>query len=117
MRERRQREYADLAYKFLRDNLDWDYLHNVLDPQTIPAEALAHEVACDYHRRSAPEMYLRRLWKWVDGQQITVENGDYKPDCAQCFDTGCDFHDYVRTGNVTDLHNPTPCTQCKKDKK
>ena len=114
MRERRQREYADLAYKFLRNNLDVHYLDDVLDPQTIPAEALAHEVACDYHRRPAQETYLHQLFEWVDSQQITFTQGEYSPDCGQCFDTGCDFHEYVRTGALTDLHNPQQCTQCER---
>ena len=116
MRERRQREYTEKAYEFLRNNLDWFYLNDVLDPQTIPVDSLAHEIACSYHNRAALNHYNNRLWQWVESQQIGFDVGDYSPECPKCFDTGCDFHEYVRTGLQHDLHNPTQCTQCPKGK-
>lgn len=114
MRDRRQREYSQLAYEFLRSNLDWFYLHDVLDPQTIPVESLAHEIACEYHKRPAQNKYNNDLWQWVNSQQIGFDVGDYSPECPQCFDTACDFHDYARTGLQDHLHNPTQCKQCTK---
>lgn len=116
MRDRREREYREKAYEFLRNNLDKYFLHEALDPETIPVESLAHEIAASYHNLAGNEAHNNRLWQWVETQQITFENGDYAPDCSQCFDTGCDFHEYVRTGLQNDLHNPKSCTQCTKGK-
>jgi hypothetical protein len=114
MRERRQREYSKLAYKFLCDNLDWHYLHDALDTSTIPVEALADEIATDFHKMTARDKYRDHLWQWVKSQEIHFQTGDYNADCSQCFDTGADFHQYARTGATHDLHNPTPCTRCTK---
>jgi hypothetical protein len=115
MREKRQREYAALAYQFLRNNLDLYYLHDALDPTTIPVDALAHEIATDYHRQTAHYFYRDQLWQWVDTQQISFVDGDYTFDCASCFDTGRSFDPLLHSTELGQFDTSlTNCKQCTK---
>jgi hypothetical protein len=115
MREKRQKEYAALAYQFLCNNLDWYYLHDVLNPSTIPVDALAHEVATDYHRQTARDLYRDHLWQWIDSQQIRFVDGDTNPDCTSCFDTGKSFDPSLHSTALGQFDiSLTNCTQCMK---
>jgi len=115
MRQRRQREYTELAAAYLNSNLDQPMLDNYLDPSTIPIEALANEVVATKLNKTLRDAYHEQLTTWVDSQAITYEIGDHLAQCCQCFDTGADFHDPTNpTRPIPNIHNPIPCAQCSK---
>jgi len=114
MRDRRQREYAQLAAQYLCSNLDWYLLTEHLDPFTIPVEALADEVVTNRLKLPASDKYRDQLGQWIEANGICHQDGDYLPHCCNCNDTGKDFQKYATTGTTHDLHNPTNCTKCPK---
>jgi len=114
MRDRRQREYADLAADYLCSNLDLYLLTQHLDPFTIPVESLADEIVTNKLKMPARDKYRDHLGDWIERHQICHQDDDYLPSCCNCNDTGKDYQQYATTGASHDLHNPTNCTQCLK---
>ena len=108
MRDRRQREYAQLAADYLCSNLDWYLLTEHLDPFTIPIESLADQIVTD-KLGLLSDMYSVELAEWIKRHQIAPHQiDDYLPTCCNCNDTGEDYNH--------GLHNPSKCTQCSKGK-